>query len=219
MLRRAVTFIERQLDPPDILGELLFGLIMVLTLTLGAAIASGYERGLIVAAIGCNVAWGVIDAVLVVMGSRYARHRHGRLVRAIRAAHDEKSALAAIRDEFESGVEVESRPEDREQLYRSIHTVFAHARPRRMTLGRDDWLTALAVFVLVVAPALPAVLPFLVVDDPHRALRLSNALLVGLLFVVGYLWGRHLEIQPWLAAFVFTAIGVALVAIAIALGG
>lgn len=214
-----MTFIEQQLDPPDILGEILFGLIMVLTFTLGAAIASGYERGLIVAAIGGNVAWGVIDAVLVVMGSRYARHRHGRLVRAIRSARDEESALAAIRDEFESGVDVESRPEDRELLYRSIHTVFAHARPRRMALGKDDWLTALSVFVLVVAPALPAVLPFLVVENPHHALRVSNALLVGLLFVVGYLWGRHLEIQPWLGAFVFTAIGVALVAVAIALGG
>ena len=214
-----IGFIERQLDPPDILGELLFGLIMVLTLTLGAAVASGYQRGLIVAAIGCNVAWGVIDAVLAVMGSRYTRHRHGRLVRAIGAARDEKSALAAIRDEFESGVEVDSRPEDREQLYRSIHAVFAHARPRRMAIDKQDILTALAVFVLVVAPALPAVLPFLIVGNPHHALRISNALLVGLLFVVGYLWGRHLELQPWLSAIGFTAIGVALVAIAIALGG
>jgi hypothetical protein len=214
-----VSFIERQLDPSDILGEILFGLIMVLTLTLGAAIASGYERGLILAAIGCNVAWGVIDAVLVVMGSRYARHRHGRLVRAIRSARDEKQALALIRDEFESGVEVESRPEDRERLNRSIHEVFAHARPRRMTLGKDDWLTAVAVFVLVVAPALPAVLPFLFVENPHHALRLSNALLIGLLFVVGYLWGRHVDLHPWLAAFVLTALGVALAGIAIALGG
>ena len=62
------------------------------------------------AAIGCNVAWGVIDAVLVVMSSRYARRRRGRLMRVIHAARDESSALAVIRDEFESGVEATTRP-------------------------------------------------------------------------------------------------------------
>ncbi len=57
----------RTLEPAESLGEIVFGLIMVLTFTLGAAVAGGYERGLLLAAVGCNVAWGVIDAVLFVM--------------------------------------------------------------------------------------------------------------------------------------------------------
>jgi hypothetical protein len=95
-----MSFIRSALDPSDILGELLFGLIMVLTFTLGAAVAGGYETGLLLAATGCNVAWGVIDAVLVTMSGRYVRRRRGMLVRALREAPDEASALAAIREQF-----------------------------------------------------------------------------------------------------------------------
>jgi VIT1/CCC1 family predicted Fe2+/Mn2+ transporter len=214
-----MVFFERYLDPEEILGEILFGLIMVLTFTLGAAVAGGHERGLILAAILCNVAWGVIDAVLVVMSSRYARRRHGRLVRAIHAARDEMSALAVIREEFEAGVEVESRPEDREQLYRSIHALFAHARPMSMGFRRDDWMRAFAVFLLVLAPALPAALPFFVIPDLQLALRASNALLVVLLFLTGWYYAQYIDMRPWLAGLILTAIGVALVAIAIPLGG
>lgn len=214
-----MSFILRHLDPSEILGEILFGLIMVLTFTLGASVAGGYERGLILAAAGCNVAWGVIDAALVVMSGRYLRRRRGQLVRAIREARDEASALAAIRDEFESGVAVEARPEDREQLYRSIQALFARAKPLPMHLTRDDWMTGLVVFVLVAATALPAALPFLLIEDPHLALRLSNALLVALLFAIGWRWGRHIRVHALLSALTLTAIGVALVAIAIALGG
>jgi VIT1/CCC1 family predicted Fe2+/Mn2+ transporter len=212
-------FFLRYLDPSEILGELLFGLIMVLTFTLGASVAGGYERGLILAATGCNVAWGVIDGVLVVMGGRYVRRRRGQLVREIREARDEASALAAIRDEFEFGVEAETRHDDRERVYRSIHALFARAKPLPMHLTLDDWMTGFAVFLLVSVTALPAALPFLLIEEPHRALRASNGLLVALLFLIGWLWGRHIRVSALLSALTLTGIGVGLVAIAIRLGG
>jgi len=82
---RSPLSLHRYLEPVDSLGEILFGLIMVLTFTLGASLAGGHERGLMLAAIGCNVAWGVIDGVLFVLGSRLERRRRNRLIRAIRA--------------------------------------------------------------------------------------------------------------------------------------
>jgi hypothetical protein len=163
-----VSFLARYLDPSEILGEFLFGAIMVLTFTLGAAVAGGHERGLLVAAIGCNVAWGVIDGVLLVMSNRYARRQAGEPVGA---------------------------------------------------LTRDDGGTLLAVFLLVVGSALPAVLPFLVIPDPQQALRASNGLMIVVIAGVGWSYGRHIGMRPWLAALMLSSIGVALVAIAIALGG
>jgi VIT1/CCC1 family predicted Fe2+/Mn2+ transporter len=77
----------------------------------------------------------------------------------------------------------------------------------------------LAVFVLVTATALPAAAPFLVVRDPHLALRVSNWLLVAILFVVGYRWARHTDANPWVAGSAAMGLGVLLVAVAIALGG
>ena len=214
-----MSFFTRHLDPAEILGEILFGMIMVLTFTLGAAAAGGYERGLLLAAVGCNVAWGVIDAALFVLSSRYARRRRGGVVRAIHGARDEAAALAVIRDEFEPAIHASTQSDDRERLYRSIHALFSRAEPLPMKLGGEDLLAALAVFLLVSLTAVPAALPFFVIADPHLALRVSNALMVVLLFAVGWRWGRHNGLHPAPVALAMTAIGVALVAVAIALGG
>jgi VIT1/CCC1 family predicted Fe2+/Mn2+ transporter len=215
----ATSFIDRYLDPAESLGEVLFGLIMVLTLTLGAAVAAGYERGLILAAVGCNVAWGVIDGVLFALASRFTRRRRRRLVRAVRRAPDEAAALAAIREELEPVLVAVTQPQDRDRLYRSVHQLLVHAEPMPTTVERDDWMAALAVFLLVSSTAVPAALPFLIVHDPQRALRLSNALLIVLLFVAGYRWARHIDMNPWLSGLVLTGLGVLLVAVAILLGG
>jgi hypothetical protein len=203
----------------DSLGEILFGLIMVLTFTLGAGLAGGHERGLLLAAIGCNVAWGVIDAVLFVLGSRFERRRRNRFVRTVRRATDQDGALAAIRDEFDPELAALIEPADRERLYRAIHASIGKSTTALPVVTREDWMAGLWVFVLVTATALPAALPFFLVRDPQLALRLSNALLVGLLFLVGFRWGRYIDLSPWRAGLVLAALGVALVLVAIALGG
>src|SRR4029079_5156642 len=75
-------FIDRYLDPADSLGELLFGLIMALTVTLGARLLTQRSevdaRELVVAMVGCNVAWGIIDAVLYLIGAKFSRNRRIR---------------------------------------------------------------------------------------------------------------------------------------------
>jgi len=62
---------RRVLDPIERISEVLFGLIMVLTFTgsLGIATAGRQEvRTMLIKALGCNLAWGIIDAVLYLMG-------------------------------------------------------------------------------------------------------------------------------------------------------
>jgi VIT1/CCC1 family predicted Fe2+/Mn2+ transporter len=112
-----------------------------------------------------------------------------------------------------------TEPADRERLYRSVHALIENATPARLAFTRADWMAGLSVFTLVAATALPAGLPFFVVRDPQIALRLSNALLVGLLFLVGFRWARYVDLGPWRAGLTLAALGVLLVAVAIALGG
>jgi hypothetical protein len=211
------------LEPQDSLSEILFGLIMVLTFTLGASVAAGgdaaWERTLVIGAIGCNVAWGVIDGVFHVMGELFVRSRRARLLRALRAAASETAGLAVIRHEFDPQLVAISREGDREALYHGIYGLLQHATPKRTGLRREDLVAALAVFILVTGAALPAALPFLFVDDSRTALRISNFLLIGLLFLVGYRWARFIDANPWLVALGLTAMGLILVAIAIMLGG
>jgi VIT1/CCC1 family predicted Fe2+/Mn2+ transporter len=84
---------------------------------------------------------------------------------------------------------------------------------------REDVMGGLAAAWLVFACSFPAVLPFLFLDDPHLALRVSNVILIGLLFFVGWRAALHTLAKPWLAGLAFMLVGVLLVALAIPLGG
>jgi hypothetical protein len=220
----AITAIHRYLDPGETLAEVLFGLIMALTIISGAELFTAPSElnthELIVAVVGCNLAWGVIDGVLFVLGSMFYRSQRARFFRGLRNARGELEALAAIREEF--GLEDEPLaipPEDRARLYRSILALSVHAAPARVKLRRRDIVSAFVVFILVSATALPGVIPFLLLDDSHLAIRVSNVALNLLLFVVGYWWAHYTDARPWRAALVILFLGMAMVSIAVALGG
>jgi hypothetical protein len=212
------------LKPSESLTEVVAGLIMALTFALGASVLSGGgadgARAALVGVIGCNAAWGIIDGVLYMMASTFDRNRHLRIRRAIASAADEAVALAAIRSELDRYLASVTHVEDRERLYRSIRNALAQRRqPPHTGLVRDDLMGAIEIFSLVFATALPAVLPFLVIDHPWLALRLSNLLVVGLLFVVGYHWAKHVDVNPWWAGLGLLSLGLTMVAVAIPLGG
>jgi VIT1/CCC1 family predicted Fe2+/Mn2+ transporter len=216
--------IHRYLDPGETLAEVLFGLIMVLTITVGASVISTSEEldthKLVVAAVGCNIAWGVIDAVLFVLGNLFYRSQRARFFRELRSARSEAEALAAIQKEF--GLEEEPLavpPEDRARLYQSILALSAHATPVRAGLKRRDFVSAFVVFCLVSVTALPGVLPFLLLNDSYLAFRLSNVVLLFLLFFVGYWWAHYTDARPWHAAVIVLFLGVSMVFVAITLGG
>ncbi len=67
------------LDPIDRVSEIIFGLIMALTFTgaLSAATAGREEiRTMMFAALGCNLAWGLVDAVMYLIRTLTERARN-----------------------------------------------------------------------------------------------------------------------------------------------
>src|SRR6187402_1874867 len=85
---------KRVLDPIDRVSEVLFGLIMVLTFTGTLSVAEAGRtdvRAMLAGALGCNLAWGVIDAVLYLMGSLASKSRPRTLT-----ATDSQGALAVF---------------------------------------------------------------------------------------------------------------------------
>jgi hypothetical protein len=216
--------IHRYLDPGETLGEVLFGLIMVLTFTVGAGLLleeEGFDaRELIVATVGCNVAWGVIDAVLFLLGILFQRSRRARFYNALRGVADDAAALATIREEFSLEDEpLVALPEDRARFHQAIRDLTAHAAPARARLLPRDLVGAFVVFALVSATALPGVLPFFLLGNSELALRLSNLVLILLLFVVGYWWAHYTDARPWRVGLGVMLLGIALVLVAIPLGG
>jgi len=217
------SFFRRYLEPADRLNEILFGLIMVLTFTLTAGFTVGdgadAARTLLLATLGCNLAWGIIDGAMYLMGSLLERSRRARAVAAVKAAPDEATAFAEIEQTLEGTLTAFATEEERARLYRTIYDVVRRAPQERARLRKEDFFGAVASGVLVVLSTAPAALPFLLIDEPWRALRISNLLLVGLLFVVGHQWGKEAHASPWRAGLAFLAAGLVLVATAIALGG
>ncbi|WDZ81506.1 hypothetical protein PWG15_34730 (plasmid) [Ensifer adhaerens] len=72
--------------------------------------------------------------------------------------------------------------------------------------------------MLVFLLTIPVVAPFFFIGDATNALRLSNGIAIGLLFVTGYALGRHAG-APLRIGILMVAVGLVMVAIAIALGG
>ena len=216
-------FAQRHLDPASRMGEILFGLIMVLsvTLTAGLTVTEGREgvRQLLVAALGCNIAWGIIDGIMYVMNCMAERSVRARLVREIQGASDPQSALAMIRNQVEPELESLAAPDDREVLYRAMLKHLTQGEAPRTTIEKGDLYGGLACFWLVFVSCLPVVLPFLIFSNPIRALRVSNFLLIAILFVVGRRWAAYANTNRLVAGLAMVALGLALVGVAMLLGG
>ena len=216
-------FWKKYLDPGDSLGEILFGLIMVLTFTLGAGLTAGEgreaTRALLIGAVGCNIAWGIIDGVMYVMSCLFERGQAARFRRKLRQAKDEDDAIALIADTLDERLAQVSSEAGRRAFYADVVKRVREADPGRVRIMRDDIYGGIASFWLVFVSALPAVIPFLFITEPRAALRTSNGLLIAMLFVVGYQWGKMTSARPWVVGSSIMVFGVILVVIAILLGG
>jgi hypothetical protein len=210
---------QRLLDPIARVSEILFGLIMALTFT-GAisAATSGREevRTLLVGAIGCNIAWGLVDAVMFMMSALTERGRGLVAIRAIRHARNRRDAYDAIAGAMPPVLAELLKEQDLENVRQAV--LGMRELPPR-SLNRDDWLGAFGVFLLVVLSTFPVILPFIAIPDVHVALRVSNAVAIVLMFVCGVLLARHGGYNPWRTGAAVALLGVALVAITIVLGG
>src|SRR5690349_7989887 len=89
----------RLLDPVARVSEILFGLIMALTFTgtLNATTAGADDvRMLLIGTLACNVAWGLVDAVMFLIATLAERGRNLATVRQVQAStpEDARAILA-----------------------------------------------------------------------------------------------------------------------------
>ena len=91
------------LDPIERISEVLFGVIMALTFTctLGVATADGIQvKTMLIAALGCNLAWGIIDAGVYLIARVHVQGRNIMTLRAVRTAADAQAARRIIADAY-----------------------------------------------------------------------------------------------------------------------
>jgi VIT1/CCC1 family predicted Fe2+/Mn2+ transporter len=172
---------------------------------------------MLIGAIGCNLAWGIVDAIMYVLNSLGDRGKNLLTLRRVRRASKLSEARDLIAGAMPSVIAATLRPDDFERIGRGLAAL--PEPPPRASLKRDDFLGALACFLLVFLSTFPVVIPFLLMHDPMRALRFSNAIAIVLLFAAGYELAKASGFRPWRTGLVMVAIGAALVGLTIALGG
>ena len=141
------------------------------------------------------------------------------VLRSLRCGGDEPAAVAVLEGELGGDLFRLADATQRERLYASIVAAARRGSDARPQLLAEDLRGAVRVFFLVVATAVPAALPFLIWDNAYLALRVSNALLLACLFVIGFFWGRYVGARPLFAGTLIMSIGLLLVLVAIPLGG
>jgi VIT family len=208
------------LEPIDRISEVLFGLIMVLTFTGSLSVAEAGRddvRAMLVGALGCNLAWGLIDAILYLMACLAERGQNLATFRAVRRAASSSIGQRLVAGALPPLVASVMKPEELEQLRARLTQLPEPAESSGLQKG--DYFGALGVFLLVFLSTFPVAIPFMVMADARGAMRASNGIAIVLLFLTGFAFGRITGRHPIWVGCGMVVLGLLLVGLTIALGG
>ena len=220
MSDEAIKSSKRVLEPQERISEVLFGLIMVLTFTGSLSVAEAGRddiRTMLIGALGCNIAWGIIDGVLYLMGGLADKGRNLMTYQALRKATDPQQAQQLLAGALPPLVASILQPAELESMRQRLLQL--PEPPKRARLGKTDWWGALGVFLLVFLSTFPVVVPFIFMKHVELAMRTSNGIAVAMLFITGFAYGRCAGRSPWGFGVAMVLLGGALVGLTIALGG
>lgn len=209
----------RVLDPVDRISELMFGLFMALTFTGTLSVATaGREdvRTMLIAAIGCNIAWGIVDAVMFVLRSLVSRGHKASLLRAVQSTSSTEQAHHLIANNMSPAGALDKK--DLEFIRQWIVNL-PPQNPHSVHLTMHELRGAVGVFLLVFISTFPVVLPFVFFTNLHLAMRVSGAIAIAMLFLCGYRWGHYAGMSPIRVGVIMVILGTLITISVIALGG
>ena len=208
------------LDPMERIAEILFGVIMTLTFTCTLAVQTADRLQvctMLIGALGCNLAWGIIDAGVYLITRINIESRKIAAVRAIREAADGSAARQILGSSLHPLLASALSKDQMELIRQNLRQIPEPLERYRLT--KRDWLGAGSICLLCFLSTLPIALPFIFVSEARLALRVSNAVALAMLALCGYAFGYRSGISPWVTALLMVAFGAAMVGVAIALGG
>ena len=210
---------EPILGPVECVSEMLFGLFMAVTFVGAISVASPEQeiRTMFFAALGCNLAWGLVDAVMYLVRTITERGRVLTLALAVRGASDAEAGRRHVERALSKVAAKLVSPAEIEAIRARIAAL--PSLPERPTLHREDALAGTAIFFIVVAATFPVVLPFAFIDDAGTAKYVSRAASLAMLFLGGLALGRYAGSGSLKTGFTMVALGTAVIAAIMALGG
>jgi VIT1/CCC1 family predicted Fe2+/Mn2+ transporter len=210
---------KRLLDPVDRISEILFGLIMAVTFVGALSVATAGQAEVheaLSAALGCNLAWGLVDAVMYVIRTATGRARARTLARAVLAS-DAAQARRLMRDALPEGLSPLLHDADLDGLRQRLAVTPIGRSP---LLRVRDFVEAVAIFAWVVLATFPVVVPFIVFDALPTAMQAARIVTLVMLFGAGIAFGRVAGYKkPLHTGLAMALFGALLIAAVMALGG
>jgi hypothetical protein len=211
---------NRLISPIERISEILFGLIMALSFTCALSVADADRvdvKEMLIGAIGCNIAWGIIDAIMYLMIEISQRGRDMTILNYVRNTGDEEKARGFIAETFSPVIGAVIGKHNLENIRQAIvQTTPDNSRPR---ISGKDLKTALGVFLLVFLSTFPVAIPFALINNVRLALRVSNSIAIILLFIGGFVLARYSGYNKFRTGFILALLGIGMVFLTISLGG
>jgi len=208
------------LNVVDRISEILFGLIMALTFTCTISVAEADRtevRDMLIGAIGCNIAWGLVDAVMFIL-TMMAEKGHGKtILNFLRKTDQPEKAREFIADALPPIVTSVLQKEDLENMRKALLKIPESNLKIRITM--KDVKMAAGIFFLVFLSTFPVAIPFAFIHNVQLALRISNLVAIVLMFICGWFLAKYGGYNKIRMGFTMTLLGIILVAVTIALGG
>ncbi|MDI3320934.1 VIT1/CCC1 transporter family protein [Pinibacter soli] len=217
---RALQKGRRLLNPVDRISEIVFGLIMALSFTCTISVVESGKadvKDVLIGAIGCNLAWGLVDAIMFVLTGLAEQGRGRMILRYIRSTSTPEKAREAISDALPPVVSAAMKNEDFETVRKRLLDLPESSL--RVRIKTTDIKMALGVFLLVFLSTFPVAIPFKFIDDIKLAMRVSNGIAIVLMFVGGWMLAGYSGYNKWRMGLFMVLLGILLVAITIFLGG
>ena len=208
------------LNPMDRVAEILFGLIMALSFTCSINIATkgpAEIRQLLIGAIGCNLAWGIVDATMYLIGVLARKSRSRTIFDAVHDPLQKDKARTFISEELPSIVVSAIGPQGLEEIRTKLTSL--QDVPIDVRLRFQDIKEAVAIFFLIFVSTFPVVIPFVFIRDTMLALRISNLVAIVMMFFCGWEVAKYVGYNKWKMSAGVILIGIMLVVVTIALGG
>lgn len=211
---------KRLLSPIERISEILFGLIMALTFTCTISVFESDRalvKDMLIGAIGCNIAWGLVDAVMFLLMTMTEKGRSLTIFNFVRKSKHIDKSHQFLADALPPVIASVLKNNELEEIRQKLLEL--PASPSLSKLNFKDFKTALGIFILVFLSTFPIAIPFIFISDLQTALRTSNLIAILMMFLCGWALGKYSGRNRFFMGTLMSFIGIALVLITISLGG
>jgi VIT1/CCC1 family predicted Fe2+/Mn2+ transporter len=205
-------------------AEIIYGVIIAMTFTSvlrqSPEVLSIVMHRIALTALGCCIAWGIVDGVFYSWERGYLLSQENRIRELSKSEGQKKSAIPLIAEQLDDTILRTIPGDQRLNLYRHLVGYLSRVDVREKMTLRDSLAIVGGTLLRSAGAGLVVVTPFFLMDDARAALWVSNLLGILILFAVGYIRATDRRPLPRLIyGFGTSLLGIIIVGITVILGG